>query len=92
MLEKFYKGDKYWNDFVSVFPNHEKLQEDKRYMRLYEELNMNKDLSVVIYELIGIENSIDWINSNNPALDGLKPLECLEGCLLNRLRTMLMRF
>ena len=92
MLEKFYKGDKYWNNFVSVFPKHEELLDDKKYLELYNKLNMNQDLSVVIYELIGAENSINWINSNNPALDGLKPLDCLNSCLLNRLRTMLMRF
>lgn len=92
MLEEFYKGDKLWEDFVSVFPKHDSLQCKEEYKQLFNNMNMNKGLSVVIYELIGSKESLNWVTQDNPALGGLKPIECLEGNLLNRLRTMLMRF
>ncbi|RED45625.1 hypothetical protein [Seonamhaeicola aphaedonensis] len=92
MLEKFYKGDDSWEKFVSVFPKHSSLQCNVDYSQLYNNLNKNEDLSIVIYELLGAENSLKWINENSPALNGLRPVDCLEGNLLNRLKVMLMRF
>lgn len=91
MLEKYYKGDDVWNNFVSIFPKSSSIKPCEYYDELYRSLNYKEDLAIVIYELVGFENSLDWINKKNPALDGLRPIDCLECDLLNRLKVMLMR-
>ena len=91
MIENYYQGDKSWNDFVEVFPDKSELEKFKVYTKLNSELKNHSDLSRVIFESIGQESCLVWINHPVPALDGLSPKECLEGNLLIRLRTMLMR-
>ncbi|AWM15207.1 hypothetical protein DI487_15965 [Flavobacterium sediminis] len=92
MLEKYYRGDDSWKEFLDVFPKYSDLENDKFFKLLFSDLEMKKDLSIVIFELIGGEDSIDWIHQNNPALGNLKPIECInDDKLLMRLKTLLMR-
>ncbi|UOK42165.1 MULTISPECIES: hypothetical protein [Flavobacterium] len=83
-LEKYYSEEN-WKHFSETFqglnvPNN-----------LIMSLNDNEELAKVIFGLLE-KDSNDWINKSVPALDYLKPLDCLEKeNLLKRLKVCLTR-
>ena len=89
-LEKYYTGDEHWNSYAEAFDEH--WIEDDIQKKLLEKLEGDIQLAKVInYHLV--ENSISWLYDNIPALDNLKPIECLKKRnLILRLRECLMRF
>lgn len=86
-LEKYYLGDDSWKQFSSMF-------NDKPNTQLtYELENIFKNIALakVIENIIG-KSSLNWINKKIPALDNIRPIDCLNSPeLLKRLKTMLMR-
>lgn len=89
-LEQFYKGDDYWKDYVEFYSkiwntcNHKEL--------LLSILGNDLNLAQVVYGILKDE-SLNWINNNVPALDNLKPAECInDENLKKRLKVVLTRF
>jgi hypothetical protein len=88
-LEQYYKGDKGWKEYSNNFGND--WIESEFQSELLKQLENKIDLAKVIYYHCS-EFSIKWINSKIPALDNLKPVECLKDVeLIKRLKVCLMR-
>lgn len=86
MLEKYYPGDDPWKKFVEIHKNDEEVPQ-----KLVSNLNGHVDLAFVIFTKMG-DQSLVWINTQLPALDGITPKNCLhQFSLIKRLKTMLMR-
>lgn len=86
-LEQYYPGEEEWITFSDLYRN-------KPEAAIPNELeNIFKDRSVAIVIAGILENtSLEWINKKIPALDNLRPVDCVDDPgLQKRLRTMLMR-
>ncbi len=89
-LEQFYKGDDDWKDYVEFYS---KIWNTCNYKDLLlSELGNDLNLAQVVYGILEDE-SLVWINCNIPALDNLKPVECIDDeNLKKRLKVVLTRF
>jgi len=88
-LEKYYAGDDIWKKSVKIFSD-AYLNDDARL--LAEKLNGHLDLAVIIYGKRGIKEALWWIEQEVPALEGIKPVDCLKDPeLLKYLRECVMR-
>ena len=88
-LEYHYAGDKKWKSY-SDFYAEDYLDDNARL--LSEKLDGYLDLAVVIYGKRGLKEGLWWIEREVPALEGVKPINCLNNPeLLKRLRECLMR-
>ena len=89
-LEKYFKGENDWIEYSKNFGDD--WNESEFQKELLVMLGNKIDLAKVIYYHC-TELSIKWINSKIPALDNLKPVECLKDDeLTKRLKVCLMRF
>lgn len=87
-LEQYYPGDESWNQFTSYYRD---LPSTNNLLELKKMLNNDEVLAKTIDGLVG-QTATSWIMRSIPALDDLRPIDCLNSInLLNRLRTMLMR-
>jgi hypothetical protein len=87
-LEKYYKEEN-WNDFVKVFEKDQEKSNEE--LTLIDLINGNDQLARVIFESLGYE-SLNWVNQRIPALDNMKPIECITNSNLEkRLKVCLMR-
>ncbi|WP_143331226.1 hypothetical protein [Burkholderia aenigmatica] len=88
-LEQYYGGDESWEQFSSLFAKYIDLPEVKE---LATDLNGHIDLAYTIYWVAGPKSAKKWIDSNVPALDGIRPVDCVNDPeLVKRLRVCLMR-
>lgn len=88
-LENDYPGDAGWQALAGLY---EEDYLDKNARALADALNGHLDMAVIIYGKRGLEEGLWWIEQNVPALDGLRPLDCVsDPTLIRRLRTALMR-
>ena len=73
-LEEDYPGDVVWQTFANLY-----LQEydDANSRQLADVLDGRLDIASIIYGKRGIKEALWWIEQNVPALDGLRPLDCL---------------
>jgi hypothetical protein len=86
-LEKFYAGNDAWEKFAE-------LCKDIKTNNTNELLNLlNNDIKLVnVIEWRVRENSLYWIKEKIPALNNLRPIDCIDnGILLNRLKECLLR-
>ncbi|KGT88475.1 hypothetical protein NG99_22230 [Erwinia typographi] len=89
MLERYYSGEKDWNDFALSFSEFKDLDQ---VVELAGLLNGNIDVATVIWGKVGSVGAKDWIYKKVNALDKVRPIDCTEDKnLLNRLRVALMR-
>lgn len=87
-LEQYYPGDESWDQFTSYYRG---LPSTNNLLELKKMLNNDEVLAKTIDGLVG-QTATSWIMRFIPALDDLRPIDCLSSInLLNRLRTMLMR-
>lgn len=86
-LEQYYPGEEDWiifSDLYSNIPQSAILSE-------LESKFKDRSLAIVIAGILG-DMSQEWINKKIPALDNLRPVDCVDDPRLQkRLRTMLMR-
>ncbi|WP_423393811.1 hypothetical protein [Burkholderia sp. LMG 21824] len=88
-LEQYYAGDDGWKEFSDLFVKFKDFQEVQD---LAKDLNGQLDLAYTIYWVAGPKSAKKWINSNVPALDNIRPVDCVDNReLLKRLRECLMR-
>ena len=88
-LEDDYPGDADWQDFVDLY-NKVYLDDDAR--TLAKRLDGNLDMAVILYGKRGLKEGLWWIEQQVPALDNIRPADCLKDPkLIKRLRTALMR-
>ncbi|MGW1442806.1 hypothetical protein ACWA06_08695 [Serratia rhizosphaerae] len=88
-LEFYYAGDEKWKRYADFYA--EDYLDDNARM-IAKRLNGNLDLAVVIYGKRGVKESLWWIEQSVPALEGLKPIDCLKKPeLIKRLRECVMR-
>ncbi len=91
-LEQYYgkDGDHDWANVVkssALFWTDSPLQQE-----LVHLLSGRKDLAIVINDRIGEKYAASWLKKKIPALDNLRPLDCLgSDQLLRRLKEALMR-
>ncbi|MBZ5795181.1 MbcA/ParS/Xre antitoxin family protein [Burkholderia contaminans] len=89
MLERYYAGDDSWKEFSDLFSKYKDLPEVQELAR---DLHGQLDLAYTIYWVAGPESVKKWINSNVPALDSIRPIDCAgDSELIKRLRECLMR-
>ena len=88
-LEQYYKEEGSWKKYSSIFG--EDWTDSDFQKELLVLVNNQIDIAKVIY-YHNAEFSIEWLNSEVPALDNLKPLECIKDSeLTKRLKVCLMR-
>ena len=86
-LENYYCGDDAWENFAEICKN---IETDNT-KKLLELLNNDVKLANVIEYRLS-ENSLSWITRNIPALNNLKPVDCInDDKLLKRLKECLLR-
>jgi hypothetical protein len=87
-LEKYFsKSD--WENLVSLYS--EKSFDCEVQKEFVDTLQGNKDLAIVIWGNMN-QSAYDWINKKIPALDNIKPKDCLnDETLLKRLKVCLLR-
>lgn len=74
-LEDGYRGNDDWNDLVKYyFDNY--LNDDSRFIAT--KIKGNIDMAVVIYGRRGLNEGLWWLEQKVPALDALRPLDCLD--------------
>jgi len=89
-LEQYFSGEDKWNNYSECFKN--EWNNDSFQLELLKKMKNKVDIARVIY-FHNRKQSLVWINSEIPILDGLTPLECMENeDLTKRLKTCLMRF
>lgn len=89
-LEQYYSEDDNWTNFVDIAKECFNA-EDKFKKSLINALNGYSDIAIVVYYRLE-SDSLEWIQRKIPALDNLKPIECLQSeKLINRLKECLMR-
>ena len=87
-LEKYYKKDE-WENLVLLY--NDKWIDSDFQIRLINTLNGNKDLAIVIWGEFK-ESAFNWIDKKIPALDNIKPIDCInDEKLINRLKVCLLR-
>ncbi len=88
-LEEDYPGDTAWQAFASLYMQE---YEDANCRLLADSLGGQIDIASIIYGKRGIQEALWWIEQSVPALDDLRPIDCLDSpVLLKRLKTALMR-
>ncbi|KMT55691.1 hypothetical protein [Pseudomonas fildesensis] len=87
-LEDEYPGDADWQSTVELYKE-DYLDEDAH--TLAQALGGDLDLAVVLRGRRGLKEGLWWIERKVPALDNVRPVDCLEDPrLIRRLRTALM--
>ncbi|ALI01323.1 hypothetical protein C1Y08_23235 [Pseudomonas sp. FW306-02-F02-AA] len=87
-LEDDYPGDAEWQVLVQLYE--EDYLDDAR--TLAKRLDGNLDMAVILYGKRGLKEGLWWIEQQVPALDNIRPADCLKDPkLIKRLRTALMR-
>jgi hypothetical protein len=88
-LEQYYPGNEAWSNFVKAIP-----PEIDRYRlknELVQSLGGDTEIAKVVFFHVG-DGAIRWIAEPVPALDGLRPIDCVaDQALIRRLKTTLMR-
>ena len=86
-IENYYINDEAWENFAKICKNIETKQ-TKELLTL-----LNNDIKLVnVIEYRVLENSLDWITRNIPALNNLRPIDCVnDNNLLKRLKECLLR-
>ena len=89
-LERYYSGDDIWAGFArAVMPEWRRCPFANQ---LVAELNGDRELAMVVWHHLR-NQSLDWLNSTPPVLDGLSPKDCLQTDWgLKRLKEALLRF
>ncbi|MCU5771728.1 hypothetical protein N5923_08865 [Erwiniaceae bacterium BAC15a-03b] len=88
-LEHYYAGDEKWKNCADFYAE-DYLDDNARL--LAKKLDGNLDLAVIIYGKIGLKEGLWWVEREVPALEGVKPVDCLKDPeLLKRLRECVMR-
>lgn len=87
-LERYYSGDEALERFCTVFVQY---SENSGVVEMSLKLNDHTDLAYVIYGVVG-GGYEQWIYGKIPALDELRPVDCVaSAALIRRLRQCLMR-
>ena len=87
-LEDEYPGDAVWQSTVALY-REDYLDDDAH--TLAKALGGDLDLAVVLRGKRGLKEGLWWIDHKVPALDNVRPADCLEDPrLIKRLRTALM--
>ena len=87
-LEKYFTDDN-WNEFSNIFNLSYIVGKEEILLR--EKISNNDKMSTIIYQIHGSE-SLNWIYSKVPALDNLRPIDCITNDnLKKRLKVCLMR-
>ena len=86
-IENYYINDEAWENFAKICKNIE-TKHTKELLTL-----LNNDIKLVnVIEYRVLENSLDWITRNIPALNNLRPIDCVnDDNLLKRLKECLLR-
>jgi hypothetical protein len=88
-LEDDYPGDANWKTLVALYEE-DYLDDNAR--ELAARLDNQLDMAVIIYGKRGLKEGLWWIEQRVPALDDLKPVDCLnDPTLIKRLRSALTR-
>lgn len=88
-LESDYPGDAQWQSLVALY---EQDYLDEHARALARLLGNHLDMAVIIYGKRGREEGCWWIEQSVPALNDLRPVDCLvKPHLIRRLRSALMR-
>ncbi|RQU44261.1 DUF2384 domain-containing protein [Burkholderia cenocepacia] len=88
-LEQYCSGGDVWENFSDLFGKYRDFPEVHDLAR---DLNYQLDLAYAIYWVAGPNSARKWINSNVPALDNLRPIDCAGNPeLIKRLREFLIR-
>jgi hypothetical protein len=88
-LEDEYTGDADWHGFVRLY---EEDYLDDNAHTLAKAMDANLDMAVILYSKRGLKEGLWWIEQQVPALDNIRPVDCLKDPkLIKRLRTALMR-
>lgn len=88
-LEADYPGDAAWEAFAGLYM---KEYDDANCRLLADSLGGHLEIASIIYGKRGIQEALWWIERSVPALDDLRPIDCLDSpVLLKRLKTALMR-
>jgi hypothetical protein len=86
-LENYFDGEENWKNFAKIY----KKIETENTNELLTLLNHNIELANSIEGLIG-NNSVNWLYRHVPALNNLRPIDCInDEKLLKRLKECLMR-
>jgi len=86
-LEQYYPGEEDWIIFTDLYRN---IPGSAMLSELESKLK-DRSIAIVIAGILG-NTSLEWINKKIPALDNLRPVDCVDDPgLQKRLRTMLMR-
>ncbi|MFD2921479.1 hypothetical protein ACFS6H_17255 [Terrimonas rubra] len=86
-LEQYYPGEEDWILFSDLYRN----IPDSAIANKLESIFKDRSVAIVIAGILG-NSSLEWINKKIPALDNLRPVDCVDDPKLQkRLRTMLMR-
>lgn len=84
---ELYFNQSVWDDFIATCKKYHK----KPIPQELSELIRDKEIELAI-EVSMVGNSVEWVNSEIPALNNLRPIDCLEDeTLLNRLKVCLLR-
>ena len=85
-LEQYF-NEEYWGDFSLLFSAP---IESEGYEFLRQQLD-DEELAKVVWATIGV-TSVEWIYREVPALDNIKPIDCLcNEALIKRLKVCLLR-
>lgn len=89
-LENYYSGDENWDELEELaLKEHRGVPE---IAEISKRLGGNLGLACVIYATVG-NGAIEWLERKIPALDNIRPLDCInDPLLIKRLREALMRF
>ena len=87
-LERYY-NDKEWDNFVGLCSSN--WSNSTQQIDLLNTLHGLKDIAIVIWTTHNLMSK-SWIEKEIPALDDLKPIDCLkDGNLIRRLKVCLLR-
>ncbi|MEZ5007636.1 MAG: hypothetical protein R2753_05720 [Chitinophagales bacterium] len=88
-LENFYKGDEDWRNRVTV--DSKLWTNSVSQIELLEKLDNHLDIAIVVNGKLG-DSSLSWIDGEIPALENLKPVDCLQSeSFMKRLKVCLSR-
>ncbi len=92
MLEKYFKEEE-WEEFIQFFEEGKcKYDMLEDFNKLKNNLNNNKILALIIWELIGSKYANNWIQKPIDALGYMCPIDCINDAnLIKRLKVLLMR-
>lgn len=92
MLEKYFREED-WIDYIEFFEERKyKYDMLEDFEKIKKELNNDRILAIIIWELIGSQSVDIWLHNSIDALGNKKPIDCINDAnLLNRLKVLLMR-